>query len=336
MPYKAIIITLFTFLTLTGVNGQDIHFSQFRHAPHSINPALTGSFIGDSRIIVNYRSQWYSINDGYKTFGLALERDVLGDRRFFGGFHFFYDRSGDIRYAVSKLFLSGAYRYSLMNHEFKAGVQLGWSFKQFDWNGITTPSQFDPLKGYFNANLPSLEPNAGATTNYPLVNLGTTYRTKLFGNILTEIGLSLFNLNQPTDEFLHEYKVSMSAGGHLIVKIPLSESLNFEPLFMIRNFENANYLLAGSDLKIAAPDNSMGIEQLKTGLMVRSGYSRNIDAVIVHLGVETFNTEYGLSYDINISELQQATNYQGAFEVYFIYKGFNSAVNPSLIPCNRQ
>ncbi len=333
---KALFTTLFICFVLSNAIGQDIHFSQFRHAPYSFNPALTGSFDGNSRVIVNYRSQWYSLDNNYKTLGMSLERDVLNDRRFFAGFNFFYDRSGDIRYAVSKLLLSGAYRYALLNHEFKAGLQVGWVFKQFDWNGSTSPNQWDPLTGRFNPSLSNGEPNQGATSNHPSINFGTNYKTKFFGNVISEFGFSLFNVNQPKDEFLQSYKIPIAFGGNILVKIPVTSGISIEPLFMIRNFENANYLLAGSDIKLRVPDNDYKIEKMKTGMMLRSGYSRNIDALIIHLGLESFTMEYGLSYDINISELQPATNYQGAFEVYFIYRGFNAAVNPSLIPCNRQ
>ncbi|HPH15903.1 MAG TPA: type IX secretion system membrane protein PorP/SprF, partial [Bacteroidales bacterium] len=71
------------------------------------------------------------------------------------------------------------------------------------------------------------------------------------------------------------------------------------------------------------------------GTSIRYGLSRNFDASSWIGGMQINNWRVGLSYDVNISGLQQATNNRGAFEVSLIY------ITPSVqstfikIPCDR-
>ncbi|HTL80094.1 MAG TPA: type IX secretion system membrane protein PorP/SprF, partial [Bacteroidia bacterium] len=48
----------------TGIQvsyAQDLHYSMFTMAPLTLNPALCGNFLGDLRIVNNYRMQWTTI-----------------------------------------------------------------------------------------------------------------------------------------------------------------------------------------------------------------------------------------------------------------------------------
>ena len=40
------------------LKAQDVHFSHIHASPTIMNPAMTGLFDGDLRLILNYRSQW--------------------------------------------------------------------------------------------------------------------------------------------------------------------------------------------------------------------------------------------------------------------------------------
>ena len=47
--------------------GQDYRYSQFYNAPLLLNPALTGEPKTDYRLNANYKNQWSSVTDGFKT-----------------------------------------------------------------------------------------------------------------------------------------------------------------------------------------------------------------------------------------------------------------------------
>ena len=67
-----IIFLAMAFTTYKVVLSQDIHFSQSAsgRTPLIINPALTGIFKGDHRVLINYKDQWRSIDTPYKTYDL--------------------------------------------------------------------------------------------------------------------------------------------------------------------------------------------------------------------------------------------------------------------------
>jgi len=55
--------------------GQDIHFSQNDVTPLLNNPAMTGIFMGNHRVVLNYKEQWKSVASPYKT--TAMQYDGL-------------------------------------------------------------------------------------------------------------------------------------------------------------------------------------------------------------------------------------------------------------------
>src|SRR4051812_43081822 len=65
---------LLIFLAVCGICGmnkihsQDFHYSMFTMAPLTLNPALTGNFTGDLRIVNNYRMQWSTVSKPYTTY----------------------------------------------------------------------------------------------------------------------------------------------------------------------------------------------------------------------------------------------------------------------------
>ena len=49
------------FLIAVVSKAQDIHFTQWMFSPLNLNPAETGRFDGDYRVVGNYRSQWGAV-----------------------------------------------------------------------------------------------------------------------------------------------------------------------------------------------------------------------------------------------------------------------------------
>ncbi|MEA3446080.1 MAG: type IX secretion system membrane protein PorP/SprF, partial [Bacteroidota bacterium] len=73
------------FFLLSGLNSnwaQDIHFSQFMSAPLMTNPANTGNFNGNYRLVNNFRSQWVSFADpGYNTVSLSFDQQLFSAKK---------------------------------------------------------------------------------------------------------------------------------------------------------------------------------------------------------------------------------------------------------------
>ena len=57
--------------------AQDVHFSQFYQTPLFVNPALTGAFSGNQRLILNYKDQWTSFGSPFKTYAFQFDASIL-------------------------------------------------------------------------------------------------------------------------------------------------------------------------------------------------------------------------------------------------------------------
>src|SRR5215471_19039498 len=61
----------------TFVRAQDPHFSQFFSSPLTLNPAFTGKFDGNVRVAGNYRDQWPTINQAYRTATVSVDFPIM-------------------------------------------------------------------------------------------------------------------------------------------------------------------------------------------------------------------------------------------------------------------
>src|SRR5215831_14357541 len=59
------------------LRAQDPHFSQFFSSPLTLNPAFTGKFDGNVRIAGNYRDQWPTINQAYRTGTVSVDFPIM-------------------------------------------------------------------------------------------------------------------------------------------------------------------------------------------------------------------------------------------------------------------
>ena len=74
--FKIIVLVGSMFL-LGKASAQDPHFSQFFSSPLTLNPAFTGKFFGDYRVMGNYRNQWPTINNAFTTATIAADFHIL-------------------------------------------------------------------------------------------------------------------------------------------------------------------------------------------------------------------------------------------------------------------
>lgn len=339
-PKSVIQILILVFFFLSGIKigeAQDIHFSQFKSAPLALNPAHTGNINGNFRLVNNYRSQWVSFADpGYNTLSLSYDQPLqFRDGNFSLGGLIIYDRSGTIGMTVSKIYLSGSYRKSVAKNKYFFGVQAGSIFRQFNDANALYSSQLDPTSGLLNPNLPSGETIAENIDNFSL-NVGFLWKRD-FNRFRSELGMSIFNLNFPKEKFTGSYdklqpKIIYSAAFTILV----SRRVYIQPDIVYMHQSGAGSFVAGSEFLLMPNQQSGSIEGFYMGGYVRSGFNRTTDAAILTGGIEFLKLRIGLSYDLNISDLQQYTNSVGAFEISVIYTGISTAFDPGALPCTRQ
>ena len=316
--------------------GQDVHFSQALSAPLIFNPASTGDFYGSWRVNHNFRTQWKAISDPFNTLALSFDKTIkLRNRKIFVGIYLLDDRSGVIGLHKSGLMLSGAYQFLLPKGIIRVGAQGGFFNLSYDLNGATVPKQFDEATGYFNAALPYYEPNLGESSLYADFNAGLVYKVML-GHSNTELGFATFHINKANNSFFESNELDMAYKSHFKIKFPINEKIQVEPSGYFISMAHANNLLLGGNLSLDVPQNRYRIHSIYAGPYLRTGFDRNTDAFILMVGAKLFQLVVGLSYDVNISDLDAYTHHRGAFEISISYTGIGKQINPATIPCFRQ
>jgi type IX secretion system PorP/SprF family membrane protein len=315
--------------------SQDIHFSQFYASPHTLNPAETGNYDGDWRIMNNHRRQWAAITPPYSTTTIGYDKQFYrsNDKISAGGI-FINDKSGDGKLLVNKFFLSGAYHKQFGGHNLSAGLQAGYVMKSFSAQALSFPDQWNSNNGQFDTSLPTGDNSLSQQSNYADFNAGVLWGTKM-NSFEPYAGISFFHLSSPKETFLNgNEKISIRQNFHGGAKIILNEKFYLQPDFQFIGQKKANNMLSGFNIGYVLPD-SETIKTIYGGTFFRNGISRNSDAFIITSGLKYKNFLLGLSYDINISDLKLATRNKGAIEFSLIYIAPSSLLNKITVPCER-
>ena len=330
------------FLLLTGYNSgdcQDVHFSQYYQTPLIINPALTGVFSGDQRGIINYRNQLTDFAP-FTTYSLSVDSRILKkklkDKYFGAGLFLYHDEAGDNKLSTTQAHISLSSTIEIAkNHSLSAGLQGGIAQKVMNGGSFKWGSQYDGL-GYD----PTKSGESAYFENYTFgdFSAGVTWS---FGKSETNIssndylgataGFAVYHINTPKQgidleklsrEFVIHGSVVIGMKGKPLALIPSILFLNQGPLKEVN---------VGGLVRYAIKRESKYTGFLKAVSVYGGIYYRTGDAIIPTFLMEVANYALGLSYDMNVSALNEASNGNGAFEISlrfinpdpFKHKGYN-------------
>lgn len=314
--------------------AQDIHFSQYYFSPLSLNPAHTGNYDGNYRLMANYRSQWKEIQSAYKTISVG------GDANFYplnqqvsGGLYFVNDKSGG-NLIVNKIMLSAAVHKKIAGFNIHAGVQPGYVTKRIDFNAHSFPTQLNWNSGQFDASLPNYESNVTERASYFDLNAGF-FVSKRIRKIETGLGMAMFHLTQPNESMVSQVnKLTTRKIFQGDIKYYHSEKITVNLYSMLNATTKASDWLVGINGEYALTTKPY-YNAVFIGLMWRDGLKRISDAAIATAGFKYRNYTFGFSYDVNVSMLHTATDYKGAIEFALIYTSKDSRLRKKQIPCDR-
>lgn len=334
MKKTSLLLILGLFLWTGSALAQDVHFSQFNNSPMIINPALTGAFNAEHRIIANYRTQWGSIAKPYTTYALSYDVGLLKSSHagFLGiGLQLFADQAGDLKMGIMQANLSVAYHVAIAkNHFLTAGIQGGYSQRSIKESGMMWDSQYDPnSEGGYNSSLPSNE-----TMNFNSFGIGdfsggilysfNNGATNMASNdqIKGNVGLAVFHINQPKKTFTNfepkKLFIKYAVHTNLHFGIP-GTFLSLVPSGMMYVQGPAREILAGMLFRFRLQESSKYTNFVsETALSVGAHY-RFGDAIVVTGQFEIKNWLLGVSYDVNISKLAAASKSMGGLEVCLRY-----------------
>ncbi|MBC8047857.1 MAG: PorP/SprF family type IX secretion system membrane protein [Fimbriimonadaceae bacterium] len=322
--YFLILITSISFSA-----AQDIHFTQFYAAPLEMNPANTGLFNGNIRGVINYRNQWQSFAP-YNTFAGSvdynfgqnfLENDLIGV-----GVSFISDVAGDAEFSTTQGNISVSYIKTLGNkfsrNYLSAGFYGGLAQRTINTANMTFGSQYN---GYsYDPNITSGE--TIAFNDFSFVDLGGGVNWLFVPEDRFNVysGVAFHHVNQPNQSFgsVNE-NLYMRITGTLGAQIPISEKVDMVP-GILTQVQGPHYeFMGGLNFKYYMQTRASNETAFSIGAWHRMGIDNELgyksDASAIAFRYDFLGLSAGLSYDINISGLRDASNSLGGPELSLIY-----------------
>jgi len=310
-----------TYLSMNALflTGQDLHFSNWTMSPLNLNPAQTGMFEGDGRLIFNYRSQWRSVQVPYKTFSFGgdfkLNKSLVRGTTEALGVIFNHDASGDGKYTTTDFKVPFNHLFSFRRDSgltIAFGVLAGVSNVKIDPNKLSYDRQWDG--DAYNKALLNGENFELLSKTFADISLGTVIRKKFSQQWLVNLGYGISHINTPNISFYNTKGITLRPRHNESLQLKYSFS-NISSI-MLEYYGNQQQKFR---------ENLAGISYYYTiqpisGTTVNLGFFNRVgDALISTLGLQHHNMRLQGSYDYNYSPFKRATNGRGAFEISFIY-----------------
>lgn len=334
---KTIGIIFFLTSMVQTMRGQDPSFSQFFSSPLNINPALTAKINADWRLVANFRDQWIGPASPYVTGTVSFDSKIFHDKianvpekdNYLGmGAMLMYDNamSGVVKSTYASANVS--YNVKLVERDettHRLGIGFGaiYGRRYIDFTGLDFEEQF--TGNGFNKNLPTGETALSNMKPYLSASTGLLYSFNNDKNNL-DIGVSAFHINTPRQTFLGDVnqRLAMRKVGHANFETFLNERLVLSTNAIYQSQQESEYFSIGSALGYYLDD--------EDETMINAGvWYWSANAIVPYVGLTYKNIQYGLSYDITISRLNQAARRPNTAEFSIIFRG-KKAVSGS-IPC---
>ncbi|MFN0176810.1 MAG: PorP/SprF family type IX secretion system membrane protein [Saprospiraceae bacterium] len=361
MHIRKLLFLLAASLSLSSLNAQDIHFSQYNMSPMTLNPANIGNFEGTVRIGGIYRGQWASVigKGAYKTPSLWADAPIIRGfrkRDWVGiGLVFFSDKAGAGGLVHTAAKFGASYHLSLDkkgNAYLTIGGQYGQASRRLD------PSKLQFEEGFLNPT-PTGGYNSGAQvdflnakeakSNWSDIDGGIVLRAKLNKRMDMSIGYAMYHIGEgkyglvtsgsgggtgtntgtPSSSSDEIARRSVVTG---LFNIKLNNKLSVGPSFIYQTMSGAD------EISLQALGSYVFNTEKDIDLHFGLGYRLSGgDAIYPMLGARYKNLRVGLAYDVNISDLNQVSNYRGGFEVAanYIIKIYKPAVVKTKVLCPR-
>ncbi len=305
---SVVLISLFT----TSVIAQiDPHFSQYYMNPSWLNPALTGAFDGNYRVSFVQRQQWASIAP-FTTSGLSA--DVTTTKNINFGVNFLQQSAGDVGYKYTTGSFSLSYSGIRLGREgdkmITFGMQGGFLGRSINLSEIQVNEQYQGGQIVGQADVSKIKPSVSAFD----LSAGVFYfdadpdkKVNLFG------GFSAGHLTEPNNPFLSASsgaKLPMRFTAHAGANIYLSEKAQFVPNVLWMSQGNVSEEMVGGYVQMA----------LNPTTDITGGVNYRInDAISPYLGMKYTDFTFGISYDVNSSQLGKLVNGAGGWELSLMY-----------------
>lgn len=295
------------------LHAQDIHFSQFFNAPLAAGPGSIGQFDGEYRANALFRQQWRSVTEPYRTFALGGDAASFAGVKGLGvGMWLFSDRAGDSRLGQFHLSVGASWteRFgAAKEHRVSIGLQGGFTSLTLDNSALSFDAQYNGF--YYDPGQDSGERFARDAMTHPDLHTGAMYTYAPAARQRIQAGFSLFNLTTPSIGFLGEPGVPLATRSVFQVMTQFPVAAQWDVLPMVQ------YMVQGPFTELDLGGNVRYILLDRYGLkraVLLGLHGRLTDAGYLYAGLEYDDWTFGMSYDINTSDLVPASRNKGAIE----------------------
>ncbi|HNM70170.1 MAG TPA: PorP/SprF family type IX secretion system membrane protein [Flavobacteriales bacterium] len=316
----------FCVLTAHATCAQDVHFSQFFNAPLTLNPALTGAITSDQRAALIHRSQWQSLGAPFRTFAFSYDAPLLRGRmngRYLGvGATAYSDKAGKSGYGDTQGGISLAYGLRTGDAGIlAAGIQCAYGQRSAVLDGLRWDAQYDG-SGY-DPSRPTGESLPNTSTSFIDLSSGVVWQHRDGEDIQWSAGIAAFHLNQPsvtlfgTDDDVLRRRYTVHASARFA-----SKRWVYLPRFYASAQGGSREIVFGGLLhRRVGTDSRYTTDKTSSSFHAGVFYRWN-DAIVPMIQVEYKRMiTAGISYDVNISGLRNASRYKGGMEVTLRYIG---------------
>ena len=348
---KIIKFTLLFLLSglFSQVSAQDIHWSLYNMSPLTLNPALTGGYLGTARVGGIYRDQAFNASNvtGYTTPSFYADAPIvsIGKTDWIGiGGMFYADEAGTASLTNLGAYASVAYHKALDKKAktvLSFGLQGGIISRDIDTDALIFGTE---LEEQFSTGATTAPQSATvrqfltSSTSFD-VNAGVTLKSQISKKTDLTLGLSFFHILSPGYGLNDSLTINTPKG---TTDLPLAFKFHGEFNFQLNDswFLSPTFLYhQGHSFNQVQVQAMVGYEiNEKEPIVVKLGPGYRLsDAVEILLGVDYKAFRFGASYDITTSSLSDINNSQGAFEfaLSYVFKIFKAPTVKPVVICPR-
>lgn len=325
---KLLLVFIFSAGMCKNLVSQDYRFSQFYNAPLMMNPALTGDHNSNYRFFLNYKDQWSSISNSFRTMAGSIDMpafESVGSTSKMGfGLTFLSDKAGTTNYGFNNINLSTAYHLKTTRFsQISAGLNLGYGQSFADLNSVKWENQHNGNN--YDPSLPSGESVFTEQITFLDAGAGIAWSaTDMVNDRTYKFGLSGSHLNFPNHSFIGQYQNRLKPKFQLHGEMDFGyEYVSIKPKFIIMNQGPSTSFTAGMMARFRTGNQA---DSRYTDAYVGSAFELGVfyrynESVYICAQYEfKRNLLIGLSYDFIISDLAAASA-AGGYEIALRYQG---------------
>lgn len=331
LKFKIALFASLLFSLWGNASAPDPHFSQFYANPLYLSPSLAGSTDG-GRVALNYRNQWPSVTDAFKTYSVSID-NFFSNFNSGIGFYLLRDQAGSAGLTTTNAAFQ--YSYNLLINEYLQiipGIQFEFANKSIDFSKLEFAYENSGGGGSS-----SWERLTNESVNYFDVAASLfLYNSKYWG------GVTFSHLSRPNHSFLNEEMKMPIKGvvfGGMNVWSQKSRKQSYRRSFSwsFRYQQQASFKQL--DLGAYWHNDPLELGIWYRGLPMFNNVDKNLnqDAIVLLLAYNYAPFRIGYSYDVTLSGLGWQT--AGAHEISLIIE-FNQNFNLRMggrrpaVPCS--